>query len=117
MDVIERIGRDARPDRHQVMDAAEFAWRAYARAAQEQKPTLPAAEADLGPGLADAKARPRVYRSSAYAEFVVNEETGEVVVKIIDAETGRIVRSLPPDELANFLRSGEDWTRQWQVYI
>lgn len=43
-------------------------------------------------------------------EFSVDRDTQRVVVKVIDAETGEVVRQIPPDavlELARFLREKE----------
>ncbi|MFN3919229.1 MAG: flagellar protein FlaG [Methylohalobius sp.] len=43
-------------------------------------------------------------------EFSVDRDTQRVVVKVIDAETGEVVRQIPPDavlELAKFLREKE----------
>lgn len=43
-------------------------------------------------------------------EFSVDKDTQRVVVKVIDAETGEVVRQIPPDavlELAKFLREKE----------
>lgn len=44
-------------------------------------------------------------------EFSVDKDTQRVVVKVIDAETGELVRQIPPDavlELAKFLREREN---------
>lgn len=43
-------------------------------------------------------------------EFSVDKDTRRIVVKVIDAETGEVVRQIPPDavlELAKFLRERE----------
>ncbi len=43
-------------------------------------------------------------------EFSVDRDTQRVVVKVVDAETGEVVRQIPPDavlELAKFLREKE----------
>lgn len=41
-----------------------------------------------------------------YAEFEVNKDTQEVIVRIIDSETGKLVRTIPPDELAKEIVKG-----------
>lgn len=41
-----------------------------------------------------------------YAEFEVNQETGEVMVRIIEAESGKLVRTIPPDELVKEIIKG-----------
>lgn len=41
-----------------------------------------------------------------YAEFEINQETREVQVRIFDAESGEIVRTIPPEELAKEIARG-----------
>lgn len=41
-----------------------------------------------------------------YAEFEVNQDTHEVIVRIIDSESGKLVRTIPPDELAKEIVKG-----------
>jgi uncharacterized FlaG/YvyC family protein len=47
-----------------------------------------------------------------YAEFEINQETREVIVRIIDAETGKLVRTIPPDELAKEIVKGNLYPNQ-----
>jgi uncharacterized FlaG/YvyC family protein len=42
-----------------------------------------------------------------YAEFEVNRETHEVVVRIIDVDSGKLVRTIPPDQLAEEIVKGD----------
>jgi len=32
-------------------------------------------------------------------EFSIEEDTGTVLVKVLDKETGKVIRQMPPDEL------------------
>lgn len=41
-----------------------------------------------------------------YAEFEVNRETREVIVRVIDAESGKLIRTIPPDELVKEIIKG-----------
>ena len=41
-----------------------------------------------------------------YAEFDINQETREVLVRIFDGDTGELVRVIPPDELAREIAAG-----------
>jgi len=41
-----------------------------------------------------------------YIEFEVNRDTRDVTVRIIDAESGKLLRTLPPDELAKEIIKG-----------
>lgn len=55
----------------------------------------------------DAEANaPKIRANHSYAEFEINKETREVIVRIIDSETGELVRTIPPDELAKELVKG-----------
>lgn len=41
-----------------------------------------------------------------YAEFEINQETREVIVRIVNAESGKLVRTIPADELASEMSKG-----------
>jgi uncharacterized FlaG/YvyC family protein len=45
--------------------------------------------------------------SHTYAEFGINRETREVIVRIIDAESGKLVRTLPPDKLVKEIQPNQ----------
>jgi hypothetical protein len=117
MEAIQRVQPGSLDDRHQVLEVAAFAWRAALQANANVLPPSAAPQAELGPGLSDTKAGPKWRVRNAYAEFEVKPDSGEVVVRIIDADTGDVVRTVPPDELVRSLRDGEEWTRNWRVYI
>ncbi len=114
MEATQKVSLDLRPERRVPLDGADLAWRAYIKASQERPTVEEAPEADLGPGMAG---RQRDGRSNAYAEFEVRPDTGEVLVKIIDGETGEVVRTVPADELRRSVQEGQDWTRRWRIYV
>jgi len=117
MEAIQRVDLGQRTDQRQAIDALEFAWPAFARTSETQRPPEPAVEADLGRGLADSAAEREVRRSTAYAEFEVQRKTGEVLIKIIDEESGEVIRTVPPEELARALRSAGPSACQWRIYV
>jgi uncharacterized FlaG/YvyC family protein len=41
-----------------------------------------------------------------YAEFEVNQDNREVTVRIIDSESGELIRTIPPEELAREIVKG-----------
>jgi uncharacterized FlaG/YvyC family protein len=47
-----------------------------------------------------------------YAEFEVNRDTREVTIRIIDAETGKLVRTVPPEDLAREIARGNLYPNQ-----
>ncbi len=57
-------------------------------------------------GQAEEKKAPRRLRRT-YAEFEVNQETRTVTVRIIDAESGKLIRTVPPEELAREIARGK----------
>lgn len=63
-----------------------------------------AAKADDKENAAPKESKIRTNHS--YAEFEINKDTREVIVRIIDGETGKLIRSIPPDELAKELVRG-----------
>lgn len=52
------------------------------------------------------KEKPPAQMHRTYAEFEVNQETGEVMVRIIEAESGKLIRTIPPDELVKEIIKG-----------
>lgn len=62
----------------------------------EAKQEEPVVETDPPPGLNDI-----------YAEFETDEETRQIVVRIFDGRTGELVRTIPPDQLAEELARGD----------
>lgn len=55
---------------------------------------------------ADVSSKPKMQARHTFAEFEINQETREVLVRIYDAESGELVRSIPPDELAKEIAKG-----------
>lgn len=49
---------------------------------------------------------PAVKTRHTYAEFEINKETREVLVRIFDADSGELVRSIPPEDLAKEIARG-----------
>jgi uncharacterized FlaG/YvyC family protein len=50
--------------------------------------------------------KPGVQTQYTYAEFEINQETRTVIVHIIDAESGKLVRTIPPEDLAKEIAKG-----------
>lgn len=117
MDAIQKVDLDIRSDRRQAMEGVDLAWRSHAKGSQEQLPVEPADAAALGPGVADALSEGQARRSNTYAKFDIQVDSGEVVVKIIDGQTGELIRTVPPDELARCIARGEDWAQQFRIYM
>lgn len=117
MDAIQKVDLEVRTDIRQAWTASELAWGAYSRVANDPHPVKEAAEADLGYGADNATKKHNLQARNAYAEFEVKPDTGEVLLKIIDAESGKVVRTVPPDELKQCITDGQDWTRLWRIYI
>ncbi|HMQ52846.1 MAG TPA: flagellar protein FlaG [Anaerolineae bacterium] len=55
---------------------------------------------------------PSLQARQTYAEFEINQETREVFVRIIDADSGKLIRTLPPDKLAEEIAKGNLHPRQ-----
>ncbi|MHB0877527.1 MAG: flagellar protein FlaG [Anaerolineae bacterium] len=117
MDAIEKVHGEAGLDRRLAVDRAELVWRGFQRAIEERVPSQPIPGPEIGPGLGDSSAEQRTRRRTAYAEFEVKDDTGEVVVKIVDGASGEVIRTVPPDELSKVIQSGEGWMHPWQVLV
>jgi flagellar protein FlaG len=67
-----------------------------ARAAIENKPQA-RPQADLGSVMADLQRVSATFNRRL--SFSVNEKLGQVVVKVIDADTDKIIKEIPPEEI------------------
>ena len=54
----------------------------------------------------------KIQMSHTYAEFEIDQETHEVLVRIIDGESGKLVRSIPPEKLAEEIAKGNLYPHQ-----
>jgi len=117
MDAIEKVRADAGLERRLAVDRAELVWRGFDRALEQRVPSEPNPRPESGPGLGDSSVEERTRRRTAYAEFEVRQETGEVIVKVVDGDRGEIIRTVPPDELNHLIQSGEGWQYPWQVLV
>jgi len=103
---IDKIQGAVQPEHTQAMVAMDAARRFSEAQAQrvELKPTykVPGDEAK------DTTSTPRETERQAaishtYAQFEVDSESHKISVRIIDAQSGKIIRSIPPDELSRLI--------------
>jgi uncharacterized FlaG/YvyC family protein len=55
---------------------------------------------------------PTISMRHTYAEFEVSRENHEVTVRIIDGQTGKLIRTIPPEELAREIARGNLYPNQ-----
>ena len=63
--------------------------------------------AGKGQNLAEEHSEAKISARHTYAEFEIDKKTHEVLVRIIDAESGELVRSIPPEKLAEEIAKGK----------
>jgi len=51
--------------------------------------------------------RPVVNGLGLGLEFSVDKDTGATIIKVLDVETGEVVRQIPPEEVLNYMRQLE----------
>ncbi len=79
---------------------------------QNQTSDVPAVEAGAETSTVVEKKQDQTEKETAatisrtYAEFQINRDTHEVTVRIIEAESGRLVRTIPTDELVKEIIKG-----------
>jgi flagellar protein FlaG len=61
-------------------------------------------ELDHGRNSTQASVRPVVNGLGLGLEFSVDKETGATIIKVLDIETGEVVRQIPPEEVLAFMR-------------
>lgn len=126
MDQVEKIQGTTQPDRTQTIVTMETTRRfSEAQAQRVELKRLGEASRRVVEG-GDRSSRSQVrgngefaeHVSRTYAQFEVNSETHEVSVRIVDRETGEVVRTIPPDELARLV-SNHDMYRglllEWKL--
>lgn len=117
MDAIEKVHGDVSPDRRLAVDRAELVWRGFERAVEDRVPSDPIHQAAGSHALGDSSVEHRARRRMANVEFEVKSDTGEIVVKVLDSESGEVIRTVPPDELNRLIQTGENWLPPLQVLI
>ena len=65
-----------------------------------------AESADAG-GTDNDDAKRLATPGGSYIQFVVDHESHEVTVKVIDRASGEVVRTIPPEELAKYAHESE----------
>jgi uncharacterized FlaG/YvyC family protein len=78
-------------------DSQVLAVRQQGKAAQPEKPT---------PQETDKAALPITNLSNVFLKFKVDEDTSNITVYVIDRETHRVLRSIPPEDM-NKLQAGD----------
>jgi flagellar protein FlaG len=64
-------------------------------------------ESDRNHNPAQAPVQPVVNGLGMSLEFSVDKETGATIIKVLDVETGQVVRQIPPEEVLAFMRQFE----------
>ncbi len=101
MDLIKPVARVVDDIQGQGIALAEIVReRQYKQRAQE----LPAvSQTDTAQEIAKKRSGTR----QAYAQFEVSRDTHDVTVRIIDAQTGELIRTIPPEDLAREIAEGK----------
>jgi uncharacterized FlaG/YvyC family protein len=87
--------------------------RYWKQLAQEMPPvkknaetSLPENKPDDQEAVEEKNTEAKIKARHTYAEFEINQETREVLVRIFDAENGELIRTVPPEELAKEIARG-----------
>jgi hypothetical protein len=125
MDLVKPIEGSQSDARGQGVAVAETVRERYYQ--QHSQPLPPVNPPDAGEPAADKRNSPpeeaRPQQSGmqhTYAEFEVSRETREVTIRIIDARTGKLVRTVPPEDLAREIARGNlypDQLRRRAVFV
>jgi len=105
---VDKIQGSTQPDRTQAMVALDTARRFAEAQAQrvepKQAPKVPEHEnTDMTASHPRGNGKQGPSISRTYAQFEVDSKTHKVSVRIIDMESGDIVRTIPPDELTRLV--------------
>lgn len=50
-------------------------------------------------------------------EFSVDDATGQSVVRVVDSDTGELVRQIPSDEILNLISQVEEWREELKTGV
>ena len=97
MDALKSIGDTTLKERAPLPDSA------FPRLSREGKDSVPQAQGHQEKVLQLLKQEFRV--TDIKLDYSVNKNTDQVVVKVINAETGEVIREIPPKELVALAES------------
>ncbi|MFQ5612182.1 MAG: flagellar protein FlaG [Anaerolineae bacterium] len=115
MDPINPIQGTLKDTQGQTLALNEVAREGYWKQQAQEMPAVEASEksADIADKRQQEAEPQQPQRPRTYAEFEINKETHEVIVRIIDANNGKLVRVIPPDQLAKeIVRGNLLWGRR-----
>ena len=116
MEPIKPVEGTLKDGEGQASVLAEVVRENYWKQRAKDMPPVEASDETSGPAQKQQGQEPekpaRAGPQRTYAEFEINQDTREVIVRIIDAETGKLVRSIPPEELAKEIVKGNLYPNQ-----
>ena len=116
MEPIKPIEGTLKDGEGQASVLAEVVRENYWKQRAQEMPAVESSDGASGPAQKqqgqDQEKPARVGPQRTYAEFEINQDTREVIVRIIDAETGKLVRCIPPEELAKEIVKGNLYPNQ-----
>lgn len=106
---LEGVGREVQGQESPLAEMVrENYWKQRAKKAATVEANKEAADlAGKGQNLTEEQSEAKISGRHTYAEFEIDQETREVLVRIIDAESGELVRSIPPEKLAEEIAKGK----------
>jgi len=111
---IEGVGRDPQGQESALAEVVrENYWKQRAQKAKVvEASTENTKTAGKGQNQSRERSEPQITTRQTYAEFEIDKETHEILVRIFDAESGELVRSIPPEKLAEEIAKGKLYPNQ-----
>jgi flagellar protein FlaG len=83
------------------------------REGSSAKPELPGGKSDVSSqenALSEKvrKLNEQMRQSATQIEFSIDQDTKDVVVRVLNKETGEVIRQMPPDEVMHLAKVSED---------
>ncbi len=105
VDKVDKIQGAVQPERTQAMVAMDAARRFSEAQAQraELKPAYKVPEDGGNATSTPGETGKQAAISYTYAQFEVDRDSHKISVRIIDAQSGKTIRSIPPDELSRLI--------------
>ena len=94
-----RLAEWARSMGHDMVDGLDVPTQEWVPPTRVGQP----AKGDMPDGDAAGQERPRPSLRDSYVQFVIDHVSQEVTIRIIDRQSGKVIRTIPPEELLKLL--------------
>ena len=98
-----RLAEWARSMGHDVIDPLNVPTQAWVSPMRMKE----AGQDDMPDDATSDRERPKAFIRDSYVQFIVDRVSKEVTVRVIDRQSGEVIRTIPPEEILKLLYDGD----------